>query len=163
MIKQRDTSVLRAHSAEDTRKIVLVDIDGTMSLIGDRLKYIQKQPKDWQAFFDACSEDEVNWPIARLVRLLSLTRRIIFCTARSEDHREETCAWLRDKAHFPFPVVLMRPSGDNRPDVIVKPEQVDQAGIKLDDVYLVIEDRTRLAKKWRELGFTCLQVDDGEF
>jgi hypothetical protein len=38
-----------------------------------------------------------------------------------------------------------------------------KAGIPLDEIAFVLEDRNSMVKKWRELGLTCLQVAEGDF
>jgi hypothetical protein len=38
--------------------IVIVDIDGTISKVGDRIKYLKQDPKDWESFYKDCFEDE---------------------------------------------------------------------------------------------------------
>lgn len=46
------------------QKIIICDIDGTITKVSDRLKYItQQSPKDWDKFYMSCDEDEPNWPI----------------------------------------------------------------------------------------------------
>ena len=32
-------------------KYVVVDIDGTLSKVGERLKYLQQDPPDWDRFY----------------------------------------------------------------------------------------------------------------
>lgn len=44
----------------------LFDIDGTLSDLTHRLHHIQKEPKDWNAFFDGCGDDA---PIKHIVNL----------------------------------------------------------------------------------------------
>ena len=39
------------------KDIVIVDIDGTIAKVGDRLKYLQQEPKDWDSFYEHCNED----------------------------------------------------------------------------------------------------------
>ena len=58
----------------------------------------------------------------------------------------------------------MRKNGDFRHDTIVKPELVANSSL-LDHVgiYFIMEDRDSMCKKWRELGYTCLQVANGDF
>ena len=41
-----------------TSGTILVDIDGTISKVGDRIKYLQQEPKNWDSFYEACDEDE---------------------------------------------------------------------------------------------------------
>lgn len=39
----------------DMKSVYVFDIDGTLADLTHRLHHIQKQPKDWDAFFDACA------------------------------------------------------------------------------------------------------------
>ena len=36
------------------KKTVIVDIDGTISKVGERLKYLLQSPKDWDSFYNDC-------------------------------------------------------------------------------------------------------------
>ena len=55
------------------KHIVVVDIDGTIAQIGDRLKYITHQnPKDYDAFYDHCDEDIKEMRAAENAALESL-------------------------------------------------------------------------------------------
>jgi hypothetical protein len=33
------------------QRTVVIDIDGTISYVGERLKYLQQEPKDWDSFY----------------------------------------------------------------------------------------------------------------
>lgn len=146
---------------------VIVDIDGTIAKIGDRIKYIQREKKDWDSFYKHCEEDEPIIEIAALVQsLFEECYEIIFCTGRSEKYRTETINWL--KAYFSKPLIaqsslLMRPENDFRHDTIVKPLLLNDANINLNEISFILEDRDSMVKKWRELGLICLQVADGDF
>lgn len=59
--------------------------------------------------------------------------------------------------------ILMRKNKDYRHDTEVKPELLKNRGITPDDVAFILEDRNVMVQKWRELGFTCLQVAEGNF
>ena len=48
-------------------KQIIVDIDGTISRIGERLKYLIQSPKDWDSFYGDCFDDE---PIIEIVGLV---------------------------------------------------------------------------------------------
>lgn len=147
------------------KRNIIVDIDGTMTIVGDRVKYIESEPKEWQKFYDACGEDEVNDPIARLVHAVAIAgeANVVFCTGRSEDHRRVTEEWFADNLGVAGVELIMRPSGDHRSDTIVKPEMLAAAGYTPDNVWFILEDRAKVTRKWRELGFTCLQVANGDF
>lgn len=146
---------------------VIVDIDGTISKVGERLKYLQQEPKDWDSFYADCFEDE---PILEMIQLVQSLfddyHDIIFCTGRRESCYEKTVKWLKKyftKQLVAQSLILMRQDKDHRHDTEVKPELLKNAGIELETVSFVLEDRSSMVKKWRELGLICLQVAEGDF
>jgi hypothetical protein len=143
------------------RQIVIVDIDGTVAKVGERLKYLQMEKPDYDKFYASCFEDEPIQEIVDLVDNLQGIYEIVFCTGRREEVREVTERWLERNGLFGK--VLMRPNKDHRHDTIVKPEQLKKAGIKIKDVHFVLEDRNSMVSKWRKMGLICLQVADGDF
>lgn len=148
-----------------SKNIVVVDIDGTIAKVGDRLKYLEQEKKDWDAFYEHCDEDESIDEMCQLVAdLFVLGRDIVFCTGRRESVREKTSNWLTQNVFSTYDSeLLMRKDGDWRHDTEVKPELLQKAGIMPDDVYFILEDRDSMVAKWRELGYRCLQVADGKF
>lgn len=149
----------------ERNNIIVVDIDGTIAKVGDRLKYLQQEKKDWDAFYEHCDEDEPIDEMCQLVAdLFVLGRDIVFCTGRRESVREKTKNWLTQNVMSTFDdELLMRKDGDWRHDTEVKPELLQKAGITPDDVYFILEDRDSMVAKWRELGYRCLQAADGKF
>lgn len=143
------------------RKIILVDIDGTIADINHRLYHIQNKIRNYRAFFYDCDKDTPIDNIIHIVKLLSVNYDIVFCTGRSEECRDKTKVWLDKYVGIDYKL-LMRKEGDKRGDVIGKPESVIQAGIKWEDITLVFEDRNTVVSKWRDLGLTCIQVLEGE-
>lgn len=146
-------------------KTVIVDIDGTVADISHRLQYIKTKPKDWNSFFNTCNEDKPVEEICQLVRTLYHNDySIIFCTGRKESIRKETTYWLLENVfNYTDFRLLMRSNNDYRPDTIVKPELVQKAGLTPENVSFILEDRSGVVKRWRELGFICLQVNEGDF
>lgn len=145
------------------RDIVIVDIDGTIAKVGDRLKYLHQEPKDWNSFYEHCDEDEPIEDIIRVVKdLYFCGYNIVFCTGRRESVRNKTIEWIKKCLNFnPCGYrLLMRKNNDWRHDTEVKPQMLDFPASK---VLFVLEDRNSMVKKWRELGYTCLQVNDGDF
>ena len=146
------------------RNIIVCDIDGTIAKVHpDRLKYIQGEKKDWDAFYGMCGMDEPYTDIIRLISELSLTHEIYFCTGRTEKVRELTYMWIN--AHYKGKIngLLMRNEGDKRHDTISKPEMLKELDLTQDKVHFILEDRNSMVKKWRELGYRCLQVQEGDF
>ena len=147
------------------KKVIVVDIDGTIAKVGDRLKYLQQVPKNWDEFYNHCDEDVAIYPITQLVEHLSQNYEIVYCTGRRESVREKTIQWIDN--HMDFAVnkikLLMRKDNDWRHDTEVKPELLAKHGYTPENVWFILEDRDSMVAKWRDLGFTCLQVADGKF
>lgn len=134
--------------------VVLVDIDGTMALMGDR------NPYDWEAV----SQDKPNWPVLDLVSTLIFEgSSIVFLSGRDGSCRDATLKWLRkwlprgeDGRWF----LLMREAGDNRKDSIVKREIFDAKIRGNYHVRFVLDDRPSVCRMWRSLGLPVFQVGD---
>jgi len=123
---------------------------------------------DWDSFYEACFEDEPIQEIIDMINILSEEYAIIFCTGRRESVRYKTEIWIDEKMSlFSDYSLLMRSDGDFRHDQEVKPELLNNflTAYAIDNgkVALILEDRNSMVKKWRELGYKCLQVAEGDF
>ena len=138
------------------------DIDGTLADASHRVHHVNNKPKNWPAFYEACRGDAVIEPIAKIARLmLANAYSIAFVTGRPEKYRHITMEWLLK--HYLWDtnaILIMRADADKRTDEVVKPELIKQLPYP---VTAIFEDRTRVVQKWRELGYTCLQVCDGNY
>lgn len=143
------------------KQIVIVDIDGTVAKVGERLKYLKMEKPDYDKFYASCFEDEPIQEMVDLVDNLQGIYEIVFCTGRREEVRVVTERWLERNGLFGK--VLMRPNKDHRHDTTVKLLEIKKADIDLNDIAFVLEDRNSMVKTWRELGVRCLQVDYGDF
>lgn len=155
-------------------KTIVFDIDGTLSILCERLKYLDGDVKDWDNFYAHCGEDEINKPVCELL-LNFLTFNninfmhdcipmydIYYITGRRESTRSITKKWFREKLSIIVEDdrLLMRPDGDFRHDTEVKPELLEGSNLH---PYMIFEDRGSMVEKWRQLGYTCLQVAEGNF
>lgn len=143
------------------KDIIVFDIDGTLSLVGDRKECLMHQPKNWDEFYSRCGEDRPNQSIIDLVFPLSLKYHIYLVTGRRESCRYDTINWLAEydlinHVHE----LLMRPNGDFRHDTILKPELIKPFQNR---IITIFEDRDSMVKKWREIGLSCCQVAEGNF
>lgn len=147
------------------KNTIIVDIDGTIAKVGDRLKYLQQEKKDWDSFYEHCDEDEPIKDIIELIELMQIHEyNIVFCTGRRESVRKKTEDWLfKNIWCLREYKLLMRKDNDWRHDTEVKPELLANAGITPDDVWFVLEDRDSVVATLRGLGFRVLQVDEGKF
>jgi len=132
---------------------VIVDIDGTLALRGDR------SPFDWSRV----ELDQPNTPVIVIVRALrALGYEILVVSGREDLCRDATERWLHKHIDF-IPLLFMRSAGDYRPDYIVK-EEIYRTHIEFQwDVTLVLDDRQQTVDLWRRLGITTLQVAAGDF
>lgn len=151
----------------------LFDIDGTLANHSHRMHHIQKEPKDWDAFFDACVDDK---PIPHMLDLLqTLTTsvtdfdnqasrdfEIVYVSGRSDSCQNATGVWL-EKHGFPYGNLYMRKAGDHRPDYVVKGELLDQILADGYEPIMAFDDRTQCVKLWRARGIPCAQVAEGNF
>ena len=134
------------------------DLDGTLALIGPRNVYDDKK----------CYCDTVDEKVASVIwAMLSHAKyQLIFMSGRQDRSRVETVRWLKDKAGFqPGSYELfMRCTGDNRPDDIVKEELYRYCILPKYDVWIWLDDRSKVVKMARErLGLTVFQVAAGDF
>jgi predicted kinase len=162
------------HLMEETRnmkkftgkpKVVIVDIDGTISLRGPRHIFEYKK----------VYTDKPDFRLTSFLReILGETEyKIIFLTGRDEECRDVTVEWL--EKHFYSRVwfnagipeenwtLYMRPHGDNRPDFEVKREIYKEKIEPWCDVAAVFEDRDQCVDMWRGEGLLCLQPARGNF
>lgn len=156
----------------ENNKYVIVDIDGTIANCSERAeKYLKKGEEDWDGFYDSCAGDKPIYPIIELVKNLAKSYKIVFATGRRETCRADTIEWITKyfgecDLKMP-PLILMRENGDKRHDTLVKPIILktffDFVGLNMSDIAFILEDRDSMVAKWREMGYTCLQVADGNF
>lgn len=143
------------------KNIVVVDIDGTVADINHRLHHVQKTPKDWKGFFGALSEDTPRKDIYSRAtdEAVANNAELIFVSARPENYREETEAWLR-KHGMDYTALLMRRNKDTRPDTEVK-QGIYNRYLKQYNIVRVFDDRPSVIRMWRKLGLEVEDVGNG--
>lgn len=140
----------------------LFDIDGTLADLTHRLHHIQKQPKDWDAFFEACQADVPISHVLDLVAQLSNTTHVVFVSGRSDRVRNATEAWLRKQGLNDHPL-YMRKDGDHRPDYQVKAGLLERIRADGWEPIMAFDDRDQVVEMWRAKGIPCAQVARGDF
>lgn len=143
-------------------KAYIFDIDGTLADCSHRLHHITGSKKDYDAFYAACTDDDLIINVAELCLNLSINSRVIYITGRPERIRGETNRWII-KNRLPCPLVYMRRDGDHRPDYVIKQEIYEREIKDKYDVIGVFEDRQQCVDMWRKLGLTCFQVANGNY
>jgi phosphoglycolate phosphatase-like HAD superfamily hydrolase len=139
---------------------VVFDLDGTLALTEHRAHFLEREKKDWRAFYAACDKDEPCHQIIRTLQALYATgAEVEIWSGRSKEVWDKTQAWLEANGlgHIP---VKMREEGDHRPDTVLKQEWLDACDVK---PRLVFEDRASVVAMWRSNGIVCAQVAPGDF
>ena len=139
---------------------VVFDLDSTLADIEHRLPFIQKEPKNWDAFNEACHLDGPIVEIAAVLWALhEAGEEIEIWSGRSESVREKTERWLKGLGIYPRKL-LMRPVGDHCQDDDLKERWLKESPKKPD---LVFEDRKRVVEMYRSHGIMCVQVASGDY
>lgn len=138
---------------EKLGKAIICDLDGTLALLNGRSPY---DP-------ETVSKDLINHPVREVVNTLhDLGYTVVLVSGRFSKYWDETVKWLK-KHKVKWEHLEMRVNGDNQPDTELK-KWIYENRIKDEyDILLVLDDRNKVVKMWRELGLTCLQVAEGDF
>lgn len=141
----------------------IFDLDGTICNNTHRLHILEMLPRDWDRFHSYLHKDTPNEAVVMTMRALqALGIKIALCTGRTETYRDQTIAWLR-RHDLAWDRLLMRPEGNKQSDDIVKPALADDCGFSPDNVLFVMEDRDKMVRKWRQIGYVCFQVQEGAY
>ena len=166
-------------------KTIIFDLDGTLAIIDKRKEHAtQSNGKiNWNEFFNPAhiAFDEPNEPVIKLAQMLHDNNyEILIFSGRNDRMYERTVEWL-EWNDVPFDLLVMRPdkfqgrtwpvaeynpaTPDMRymPDEKLKKAMLDEFVEDLDDVFLVVDDRDKVVKMWRDLGLNTFQVAPGDF
>lgn len=140
---------------EALESIILVDLDGTLSLLNGR------DP------FDAstCDQDLPHIPVIACVKAMyAAGYKIIYMSGRENQYREPTEKFIAQ--HLPnIPYELhMRNTGDSRKDSIIKEELLEANVFGKFNILFAIDDREQVVSHYRNnLGITVFQCAEGYF
>ncbi len=133
---------------------ILVDIDGTVALMGGRSPYDMSR----------VSEDKPHEAVITAVRAMHAAgHRIVYCSGRTDDGRAATEVWLAKHVAVPYEALFMRAVGDQRKDSAVKAEIFEREIRHRWRITGVFDDRNQVVRMWRSLGLTVFQVAEGNF
>jgi len=150
------------------KNTIIFDLDGTLALI-DKRRELARKPNgkiNFDIFHDSANIkfDKPNWPVIKMAQLFAEQEfKIVIFSGRSDKTATATLSWL-SQSKVPFNKLVMRPHKTKNfvPDDILKKDMLDKY-VDIDDVFLVVDDRDKVVKMWRDLGLTVFQVADGDF
>jgi hypothetical protein len=169
---------------------VIFDLDGTLANIDARRVKAGKtkdgkvtNKMDWDVFFDPINVLTLDLPNDPVIKMAQLFKKdgfqIVIFSGRNDRSFATTKQWLKQN-DVPFDLLVMRPdkfksdswpiadgnpaTGDMRfmPDEILKKKMLDTF-VDIKDVFLVVDDRDKVVKMWRDLGLNTFQVAPGDF
>ncbi|KAA0921511.1 phosphatase domain-containing protein [Streptomyces apricus] len=142
-----------------SRPLALFDLDGTLADSAHRQRFLERRPKDWDAFFAAAPQDP---PLAEGVALaLEYAREceVLYLTGRPERCREDTAAWIAAQ-DLPEGRILMRRDDDRRPARRTKLEKL-RALAEGREVRVLVDDDALVCDDARRAGFTVVRAHWG--
>ncbi|WP_435800950.1 LNS2 domain-containing protein [Streptomyces mirabilis] len=131
-----------------SRPLAVFDLDGTLADSAHRQRFLERKPRDWDAFFAAAPQDP---PLAQGVALaLRSTEEceVVYLTGRPERCRRDTVEWLAAQG-LPEGRVWMRRNDDRRParhtklDVLRRLARDREIHVLVDDDELVCDEAER--------------------
>ncbi|MGW2959261.1 phosphatase domain-containing protein [Streptomyces sp. NPDC001220] len=154
------------------RPIAVFDIDNTLADTAHRQRFLERRPRDWDAFFAAAPHDP---PLAEGIALAAATAReceIVYLTGRPDRCRRDTLDWLA--AHgLPEGRVHMRRNADRRParhtklEILRRLAERREVRVLVDDDELVCDDAERagftvVRARWADRSAELEQAQEGE-
>ncbi|MCW2679558.1 MAG: hypothetical protein JWM62_959 [Frankiales bacterium] len=138
------------------RPLAVFDIDGVLADVRHRLRFVERKPKDWDAFFDAAVDDP---PLAKGVALAVASAQdceVVYVTGRPERCRQDTLAWFA-RHGLPEGRLSMRRGRDFRPARVAKLELLRRlAGDRT--VAVVVDDDEQVCDAYEAAGFRVLRA-----
>ncbi|WP_128434859.1 LNS2 domain-containing protein [Streptomyces cyaneus] len=139
-----------------TLPLAVFDLDNTLADTAHRQHFLERKPRDWDAFFAAAPQDP---PLAEGIALVLRSAQeceVRYLTGRPERCRRDTLDWLA--AHgLPEGRVYMRRNDDRRParrtklEILQRLARTREIRVLVDDDELVCEDAERA-------GFTVVRA-----
>lgn len=148
--------------------VIISDLDGTIADCSHRLKYAKGDTKDWNKFFAGIPEDTPRKEVMEDIAKMAISNqqengkfpKIILVSARPEDYRESTVAWLEQNFPYKYEALIMRETNDKRDDTEVKSDIYKKYLSKL-NVLAVFDDRPKVIRMLKENGLNVVDVGPG--
>lgn len=138
------------------RPLAVFDLDNTLADTAHRQRFLERRPRDWDAFFAAAPQDPPLAEGVTLAREAATECEVLYLTGRPERCRPDTLAWLA--AHgLPEGRVLMRRNDDRRPARRTKLEVLRRLA-RARDVRVLVDDDELVCEDAERAGFTVVRA-----
>ncbi|MEE1754541.1 phosphatase domain-containing protein [Streptomyces sp. SP18CS02] len=136
--------------------LAVFDLDNTLSDTRHRQRFLDRRPRDWNAFFAAAPHDP---PLAEGVALCLAAAaecEIVYLTGRPERCRADTVEWLAAQG-LPAGALHMRRNDDRRPARVTKPELLRRLG-RGREVRMLVDDDELVCDAAERAGFRVVRA-----
>lgn len=137
------------------KKIIVVDVDGTIACGKHREGHLEGERKDWKTYYSLLSDDGPIDIVIRWVQELAKEYTICIVSGRPDTYQFETIAWL-DKQQVPYDYIFMRPGNQKNPDTEIKQAVLDH--LPKERIEFVLDDRPSVVEMWRKNDLTVYPV-----
>lgn len=140
----------------NSRPLAVFDLDNTLSDAGHRQRFLERRPRDWDAFFAAAPKDP---PLARGVELCLEAAEdcdVVYLTGRPERCRADTLTWLADHG-LPEGPVHMRRNQDRRPARVTKLEILRRLSANR-EIRMLVDDDELVCDAAERAGFRVVRA-----
>jgi hypothetical protein len=141
---------------------VVFDMDGVLSDATRRQYLLERPRRDWDAFFDACGEDELIDDVASLLGVIGDDQRVVLLTARPVRVRPQTLRWL-ERHDLRWDLLIMRDWGDYGASRHFKEDTVGELRSFGFDLRLAFEDDRRNVDMFHAAGVPCIYIHSGYY
>jgi phosphoglycolate phosphatase-like HAD superfamily hydrolase len=138
------------------RPLAVFDVDGVLADVRHRLRYVERRPKDWDAFFTAAVDDPPLPDGVALARASAEDCEVVYVTGRPERCRADTLDWFA-RHGLPAGRLAMRAARDRRPARVAKP-QLLRALARDRVVAVVVDDDEQVCDAYERAGWRVLRA-----
>ncbi|GAA4810284.1 LNS2 domain-containing protein [Streptomyces ziwulingensis] len=139
------------------RPLAVFDLDNTLAGTAHRQRFLERRPRDWDAFFAAAPADPPLAEGVALVRRSAEECEVVYLTGRPERCRRDTLDWLAAQG-LPEGRVHMRRGGDRRPARVTKLE-ILRGLARTRAVRVLVDDDELVCADAERAGFTVVRAD----
>ncbi|MFJ9797308.1 hypothetical protein [Streptomyces sp. NPDC101145] len=141
----------------NSRPLAVFDLDNTLSDARHRQHFLERTPRDWDAFFDAAPQDPTLPPGVALCLEAARQCEIRYLTGRPERCRQDSLDWLAEHG-LPEGRLHMRRDDDRRPARLTKMEVLRRIS-RNREVRMLVDDDALVCEAAEKAGFRVVRAD----
>ncbi|GAA2468862.1 hypothetical protein GCM10010273_65300 [Streptomyces lavendulocolor] len=140
----------------NSRPLAVFDLDNTLSDARHRQGFLERRPRDWDAFFAAAPQDPPLAPGVELCLEAAEECDVVYLTGRPERCRRDTVAWLAEHG-LPEGPLHMRGNQDRRPARVTKLEVLRRlSGTR--EVRMLVDDDELVCDAAERAGYRVVRA-----